>query len=249
MVVVCSMVGAVLVARVSGHPAIELVDAVWNHIGGKKNYEKCRFIEFTFQVVDGGKVATTRKHKWDRYEENYVVEYTDRKTGDEYKVYLNIDTRDGVAFKNGSKVTGPESADLLKHAYAIFCNDTFWLLAPTKLQAPGARVQYVGHTGEKESDGSEGEFVVIHLWFEGNVGVTPGDQYWLNITHDGRIDSWRYVLQDGTKGEWQWVDEKDCGMGIILSTRKVSGDRAITFPDVKFSADADPSLFVPPAGS
>lgn len=244
---VCAGLAAFLVGTAVAHPAVEVVDLIWDHIGGKENFEKCRYIEFTWQSETDGQIKRTRKHTWDRYEGDYVVEFTDA-SGDAYTVYMNVETLEGVALKNGSKLSAEENAAWVETAYEIFCNDTYWLLSPTKLQDPGARIQFVGHAGEKDADGSEGEFIVLHLWFEDNVGVTPGDEYWFNITHEGVIASWRYVLEDGEKNQWEWTDERDCGMGMLLSTRKVSGNRAITFPEVKFSETIDRSVFTPPGG-
>jgi len=235
----------------SAHPAIEIVDLIWEYLGGRENYAKCRYLEFTFASEQDGDIRYSRKHTWDRYEGNYVVEFKDRKTDDDYKVYFNVDTKRGVAFQNGSAVDEARNAELIEKGYALFINDTYWLLMPTKLNDPGAKVQFVGHAGEVEAHGSEGEFVVLHLWFKKGAGLTPGDNYWIYVTHDGAIVRWRYELEGGTKGDWEWKDEKDCGMGIILSTRKESEDgaRAIVFPEVKFSETLDSSVFEPPPGS
>jgi len=243
--VVNIFVGLILASASSGHPAIEVVDSIWKHLGGKARWEKCRYLEFTWTSELDNQVRATRKHTWDRYNGDYVLEFTGG--DDTFKVFFNIDSKEGVGFKNGSKLTGEAHAQIMDRSYAIFCNDTYWLLAPTKLEDPGIRIQYIGHTGERDADGSEGEFIVLHAWFEENVGVTPGDEYWFHVTHDGLVAGWRYRLEGGSEGEWEWVDEKECGMGITLSTRKVSGNRAIAFPSVKLSDTIDRSVFDPPS--
>jgi hypothetical protein len=251
-VLILSIFLALAVPRISdGHPAYQMVDLVWEHLGGRAAYAKARFVEFTFAVEKKGEIKMSRKHAWDRYTGDYVLEFTDSKTNEPWKVIFNIDTKKGVALKNGAGVSPEENAKVVERAYGMFCNDTYWLLAPAKLEDPGAKIQFVGHAGKPEADGSEGEFVVLHLFFAQKVGVTPGDQYWLNVTHQGQIVSWRYLLEGGSEGEWQWVDEQDCGMGITLSMRKVSkdGESAIVFPHVRLSDTMDRARFQRPSGS
>jgi hypothetical protein len=228
-----------------GHPATVVLDLIWEHVGSKSQYEKVRYIEFTWAAEEDGETKTTRKHTWDRYEGDYVLEFTDAKTGDGYKVYFNVDSKKGVALRNGEAVDEAENQELVDRAYAMFINDTYWLLVPTKLEDFGARVQFVGHAGKPEAHGSEGEFIVLHLFFVKDVGLTPGDEYWLYVRHSGQIAKWRYVLESGREGEWDWSDEKDCGMGIVLATRKVSteANRAIVFPHVKLSETMDRGVF------
>lgn len=233
------------------HPAWQIVDLIWEYLGGRDTFARARYVEFTFAVENKGEIKGSRQHTWDRYSGDYVLEFKDSKTSDEWKIFFNIDTRKGVALKNGGGVTEEENTQALERAYRIFCNDTYWLLAPTKLQDPGARIQYIGHAGKVEAEGSEGEFVVIYLFFDQKVGVTPGDKYWFNVRHSGQIASWRYLLESGEEESWDWTDEKDCGMGIKLSTRKVSkdGETAIVFPNVKLSETMDRARFQPPSGS
>jgi hypothetical protein len=110
---------------------------------------------------------------------------------------------------------------------------------------------HTGHgQGDEGAEDVEETLVVLHLWFQKEVGLTPRDEYWLYVTHDGAIVGWRYVLQDGDEGEWEWMDEKDCGMGIKLPTKRISADgsRAIVFPNVKFSDTMDRGVFQPSPG-
>jgi hypothetical protein len=274
---------ALFPAAAWSHPAYQVVDWIWQHLGGQDAYEKCRYVEFTWTYEHEGDAKAARSHTWDRYEGDYVLEFTDSRTNDEYKVYFNVNTRTGVAVKNGTAVGEDENAQLVERAYSMFANDTYWLLLPMKLRDPGARLQYVGHaskTGDRDiqepaprywvnltkeeeveahkerlqkSEKGTGDLhtlVVLHLWFFREVGLTPGDKYWLYVTHDGAIVGWRYVLEGGDEGEWEWTDEKDCGMGITLPTKKVSADgsKTVVFPDVKFRETMDRTVFQPSPG-
>ncbi len=266
-----------------GHPAYEVVDAIWYHLGGKEAYEKCRYLEFVWTYEHEGDVKATRSHTWDRYEGDYVLEFTDSKTHDTYKVYFNVNSRKGVAFKNGAAVGEDETAQVLERAYSMFINDTYWLLLPTKLNDPGVRLQFIGHArkaGErdieepsapswidvtdeeavrehnervKQGSGIEDPqslLIVLHLWFSKKVGLTPGDEYWLYVTHDGAVVGWRYVLEGGDEGEWVWTEETDCGMGITLPTKRNSADGSgvVVFPNVTFSETMDRGVFEPSPG-
>jgi hypothetical protein len=263
-------------AVASAHPATIVIDLVWKHLGGKEQYKKVRYVEFTWASKSDGKAGNERKHLWDRYTGDYVLELTDSESGDELEIYFNIETKQGVVVRNGSIVEGEDAEKMIERAYGTFINDTYWLLVPTKLEDYGARVQFIGHEGlpeelewhrmsdderrawareqkhvvsgddhNHEVDEHKDAAIVLHLWFEGEVGLTPGDEYWLYITHEGEILRWEYKLQGGHEGSWVWSDPTDCGMGMTFSTRRVhvDGNREIYFPTVKFTDEMDRSAF------
>ena len=258
--------GAALVAR--SHPAVVVVDLIWKHIGGKDNFARARYVSFTWAYEQDGKIAFSREHAWDRYTGYYDIKFKDPDNGDDIEVQFDVDTREGVALRNGTIVEGDAAAELLETAYRAFINDTYWLLAPAKLGDYGVRLQYAGHEidGEIVLDLEEphahqpGEHhdhserpepdpnapehaIVLHVSFD-KVGLTPGDEYWFHVSHEGQVLRWQYKLQSGREGDFDWVDEKDVGMGIILSTRKVSrtSQMAVVFPQVHIAAEV-------PAGS
>ena len=249
-VVACATLIVLLAATSFAHPAIHIVDNIWKHVGSREAFEQCRYMEFTWAVEKDGEIIRSRKHTWDRYGGDYVLEFTDADSGENIKVYFNTDSQSGTALKDGAAVDAEENARLLERAYAMYINDSYWLLMPTKLTDPGAKIQFVGHAGKMEADGSEGEFMVIHLFFDKKVGLTPGDEYWVYVTHDGVVARWDFKLEDGSEGEYEWLEEKDCGMGIVLSTRKqrMDGSAAIVFPNVRFSDTMDHVVFEAPGG-
>lgn len=234
--------------QASGHPAKEVVDLIWKHMGGKSVYEKARFVRFTWASEREGSIQTERHHVWDRYTGDYVFEMVESKTGDTLKVLFNVETREGIALRNGEPVADEENGALVERAYGAFINDTYWLLAPTKLEDYGARLTYVGHEGEDEEEGSH--LIILYLFFDKDVGLTPGDKYWFYVDHHGQIARWRYRLQGGQEGEWVWSEERDCGMGLTLATRKTSldGTRAIVFPEVVLTDQMDTAIFRYPPG-
>lgn len=94
-------------------------------------------------------------------------------------------------------------------AWHAFVNDSFWLWAPAKLSDRGVTL----------SSPTPGQLEVTY----GNVGVTPGDRYRLYLDGTGRVSRWSYVLGNGRKGDWRWLDYKRFG-SLLLSLRRVSKD-------------------------
>jgi len=264
----------IMTGMAAAHPAPMVIDWVWAYSGGKDAYEKARYLEFTWASEKDGTIVKSREHMWDRYTGDYVLKMKDRKTGDDLAMYFNVDTKKGTAYRNGEVEEGAAGMELVELAYAVFINDTYWLLAPLKLQDYGTRVVTLGHSDlehihefdainhrvdqRKDDEGHthdpkvpehdpEKDYVAIRVFFAKPVGLTPGDQYWLYLTHDGQVVKWDYKLEDGTEGTWMWSEDKDCGMGLTLATRKESpdGTRAIVFPNVRFSENMDQTAFKP----
>ena len=232
---------ALLIPKLSAsHPPHVMVDSVWSHLGGRETFEKARYVRFTWAYEQEGTIVVSRDHTWDRYQGAYVLAMKDRKTGDAIKVFFNVDTKKGTALRNGTPLEGKEADEVLERAYGVFINDTYWLLAPTKLEDYGARLRFDTH----EEVESFGELPVLHLSFD-NVGLTPGDQYWLYTTNDGQVVKWRYKLEGGSEGEYLWQDERDCGMGLRFCSRKASldGKKAIVFPVIEFMETMDRAVF------
>jgi hypothetical protein len=213
-------------------------------MGGEKAWAKARQFQFDFVVERDGKKAASRSHAWDRYTGDYRVSGTD-KTGAPFTVYFNANTKDGKAFVNRKPAEGVEQAALLKSAYGMFINDTYWLLAPWKIFDPGVHLAYAG---EKPCpDG--GVCDVLKLSFE-DVGLTPRDVYWLYVTRDGRkMVQWQFVLNGSSDPPTTvaWKDWRPFG-GILLATEKPMMERpaVIRFENLSVSPTRDDGLFKAP---
>lgn len=229
-----------LAAGLSAQDVNSTVQNIWQHIGGKENFEAARYLEFTFRVEREGKVLVEREHLWDRYTGNYVCTIPKPKSDETVTVYLNVDTQKGTAFDNGAALTGDDNEQWVKKAYGSYINDSYWLIVPAKLEDKGLDLRL-----DKKRT-AESRKTVLSLGFD-NVGLTPGDIYWLYVNDEGRIERWQFKLQGGREGEFEWLDEKDCGEGVVLPTRKVSADgkTTISFPHVKFSKTMDTKRFQP----
>jgi hypothetical protein len=95
-------------------------------------------------------------------------------------------------------------------AWAWWINDSYWLLAPSKVMDPGVL----------RSVDAEGRLV---LQFDG-VGLTPGDRYTMQVDPvTGLVTGWRFTLQDGRQGDFTWSDPSQVGL-LRVATRKAAAD-------------------------
>ena len=178
-------------------------------------WESARYLAFSFNVERGGNVAVSFPQRWDRFTGDYRV--SGKREGQDVVVVMNVNKRQGRAWRNGEEVSDP--ADLLKWGYGRFINDTYWLLMGLKSFDPGVSRVY---EGERTNDCGE-VYDVVRFSFE-NVGLTPGDVYWMWVNRDtGLVDEWHMKLQ-GSKAEDPpsvvlFRDYRRIG-GLLISTRR-----------------------------
>lgn len=179
-------------------------------------WEKARYIAFTFNVERDGKTVASFPQRWDRYTGDYRVSGTDQ-SGANFVISMNVNTKQGKAWKNGALVADP--AEMLTTGYRRFINDTYWLLMPLKAMDPGVHREYAG----AKNDDCGNTWDVVRLSFD-SVGLTPGDQYWMWVNRNtDLVDQWHMKLQSA-KPEDQPVpidfrDYRRIG-GLLLSTRR-----------------------------
>lgn len=102
----------------------------------------------------------------------------------------------GIAYVSNKEVSGEGREALIQTAWSHFCNDAFWLNAPTKAFDPGTSRSIV-----KNEDGSKSLMVKYS-----SGGVTPGDTYLWHLDKNGRPISWQmwtFIPIDGLKVSWQ----------------------------------------------
>jgi hypothetical protein len=163
--------------------------------------------------------------------------------GADVLVIMNVNTKQGKAWKNGAEVADP--AELLKFGYGRFINDTFWLLMGFKSFDPGVTRTYEG----EKTNACGAKHDVVRFNFD-NVGLTPGDVYWMWVNKDsGLVDEWHMKLQ-GSKPE----DEPGVVLfhdyrrfnGLLISTRREMKGRNtnIRLDDIVVSSATPPGAFV-----
>ena len=202
--------------------AVAVVDEMVKAMGGQESWERARYLRFDWVVEVEGKTVAEVHHLWDRYEGRYRVEWTAR-DGKKLAVLFNLNTRAGHVWVDGQPASPEDEKKYLEAAYGRFINDSYWLLMPWKLKDSGVKLD---HAGETELDGQT--YDLVHVSF-GQVGLTPGDQYWAYINRQTHLmDRWAYFLQsfEGTPAlekadPWRWEKWEDVGGGLRLAREKL----------------------------
>lgn len=211
--------------------------------GGPEAWAALPYLRFDFGAENEEGRQVRRKHLWNRRTGDYRVEWT-AGADSQYVALFNVDSREGQVYRNGTALDSLENAEALQQAYRGFINDTYWLLAPTKMFDPGVQRTYVPDSADAGVD-------VVRLSFQ-DVGLTPGDQYWMYVDQQtGRLDRWDFVLQGGGEGRFRWTgyEPHPTAAGTLyVATRKEAVDRpsALLTDNVEMPAEVDESLFTDP---
>lgn len=231
--------------------AAAIADRVMQALGGAEAWNSTRYLRFDFAVDRGGKTVVSRSHTWDKSTGLYRLEAKTkpgperpRKEGAPYVALANVNTKEGSVYINGKRLEGEEAKQYLDMAYAIWVNDTYWLLMPYKMKDPGVVLAYDG----EEKKGNEAWDKVV-LTFD-NVGLTPKDKYWAYVNRaTGLVDKWEYILNGGPGPAipWVWKDWTRQGT-ILLASDRVSqqDDTRIHFPVLEAPASVPDRVFTSP---
>ena len=219
---------------------------VYDEFGGPSAWASLRYLRFDF----GGGTDSVRNvrahHLWDRMTGRYRVEMPVSEDS-VYVALFNVNTKEGDVYLNGAPVDSTQKDELMSRAYQRFINDSYWLLMPVKMFDPGVTRTYV-------ADSSGGDMEVIRLSFA-DVGLTPGDQYWVYVDKEsGRVDHWAFRLQshppDHVPQPIQWTAYKTLqapGGEILVAERKVRSNGSVTYTDsVAAPAEVDDAAFTDP---
>jgi hypothetical protein len=203
---------------------------------GIEAWQNTRGVRFVF--------AGFRLHHWDKFTGDHRIDGRNR-DGETFVVIQNLNTREGVALRNGQPAEGEELAELLETGYSAWINDTYWLLFQFKLRDPGVNLTYDGEemVGDQVYD-------KLHLTFE-NVGLTPGDAYWAYVHRDTRrIDRWAFHLEsfeeDQEPSVWDWTDYADYNGVQLSSTRTLLGsdpERQLTLTNIELMEAMPEGIF------
>jgi hypothetical protein len=115
-----------------------IADEMMTALGGRENWDRARFLRFTF-VRQGRRLNLT----WDRETSRYRLEALND-AGVPYVVVMNVATRQGRAVLDGRPLEARELSEYLTLAMRIWAGETYWLLCPYKLRDPGAILTYDG---------------------------------------------------------------------------------------------------------
>ncbi len=153
---------------------------------GLDAWAETRAVRFTF--------AGRNEHLWDRDRGLSRVSWGN------VVVYQRLDRRVGRAFRNDREVHGKARERLVKKAWELHINDTFWLQPFANLDDDGVTKSIV------DLSGTRGLFVEY-----AKGGVTPGDAYWWELGPENqRPVAWRMWVRvipiGGIRVTWDgWV--------------------------------------------
>ncbi|MDP9191902.1 MAG: hypothetical protein M3P06_09405 [Acidobacteriota bacterium] len=212
---IAAVLSVCIVSAASAQPTADAVAQRAIDVLAGPAWNDARYFAFTFSVEREGKVVSSYPQRWDRFTGDYRLSGKNRE-GEDVLVVMNVNTKEGKAWKNGQPVADPK--DLLTFAYRRFINDTYWLLMGFKSFDPGVSREYAG---EKSDAGNA--YDVVRLSFD-KVGLTPGDVYWMWVNRKtGLVDQWHMKLE-GSKPEDEpgvliFHDYQRFG-GLQISTRR-----------------------------
>ena len=227
----------------------ELADAAdslaWRAAQYAGPIENVPALGFRFAVEADGAVRAERSHFWDRQGGRYRVDWTQADTAwvAVFEPGTYAEQPGGKVFANGQALAdSARTRAALDRGYRMFANDTYWLLAPAKLFDGGVNRALA-------PDSSDAQHEALQLTF-GNVGLTPGDTYWLFIDREtGRLNGWSFILEGSdatTASRIGWADYQTQAIGqdtVRLSTAKLAGGRRILTDALRFPVRLRPVAF------
>lgn len=223
----------------------EIIDKVWNGIGGRAKWEETRYIRFTFSKEQDTLELDRREHIWDRYTGFYRIDF-DQQDGKHQTILFNVNTKEGKAYIDTNELNDSISIKYLERAYSYFINDTYPLLLPAKLDDPGVIASALPDTVINSKN-----CYVLHLAFADGIGLTPRDQYWVFIDQaNGHIIRWKFLLQDTEEPEEaNWEPYINTGELQLSNEKTEINDKfSIKYPVIETSKSIDESLFKAPNG-
>jgi hypothetical protein len=207
-------VSVVPVATENQAPEAEvLTDKMFTALN-KQAWDQTGWIKWTFKD----------KHHfiWDRSREMVLVKWDDK------EVTLNLKDQSGKVMENGKEVTGDAATAHRKSAWSMFCNDSFWLIAPYKARDKGTERSVVAL-----ENGGRGLMV---KYTDG--GVTPGDSYLWTLDEAGtplNYQMWVKIIPiGGLKSTWEQWTTLPTGAKIATSHKLPTIDLTITGLDAGF---------------
>ena len=200
----------------SDKKATEVADLVMKAMGGRKAWDQTRYLTWNF--------FGSRKHIWDKKKGLVRIEGV----RDKSVAIIDINKETGIIYRNGEKVTQPDSlTKYIKIAKGQWINDSYWLVMPFKLKDSGVTLQYVGESKTlKEEDA-----YLLSLTFK-EVGNTPQNKYHVWVTKsDNLVKQWAYFQKaDNEKPGFTlpWENYQKAGKILLSGDR---GERKLT--DIK----------------
>lgn len=177
-----------------GIQAERLTDKIQKAIN-QKAWDSTAAISFTFMG--------NHHYLWDKKNNLVLVQWSTN------KVFYNNQTLEGIAYKDGAKLSGATKIDAIATANKYFNNDSFWLIAPFKLRDSGTTRSLV------MQDNHEALMVTYN-----SGGSTPGDSYVWILDDNYVPTAWRMWVSILPVGgfETSWENYVSFPSGLKIAT-------------------------------
>jgi len=212
-------------AKGSDEKAVTIATDVMNALGGEANWAKAKEIIWTQVVIVDGVTKNLVEHSWDRWNARHqYVRYDD--TGTAGKTAHDLFGDYAFGYRGTEKALKAELPAMVKEADTRFYMDSYPLVLPFKLKDPGVHLKYVEERPDEGSTaGSPMKFDVIKVTFDGNVGPSSGDAYYVVVdkaTHLPTIvEKVAAGKADDVRSGYRLSEWKDSG-GLKFATRRLT---------------------------
>ncbi|PKV66987.1 hypothetical protein [Pontibacter ramchanderi] len=217
-------------AQSPGDKAQGIAQQVLENMGGEKGWNDTRYLAWTFNK---------QYQVWDKHQNRFRWEQ------DSLVAIINTDTKDGKVYVAGQELQDlEEKQKLLERAYALWINNSYWLVMPFKLQDEGVTLRYVGE--EQTLEGAPAD--VLEMTFA-QVGLTPQNKYKLWVDQEqGLITQWAF-FRNAEDAEptftRRWSDYKDYG-NIKLASDRSNAQGEFKLTDIATPGEVPDSVFNSP---
>ncbi|SFG74441.1 hypothetical protein [Pontibacter chinhatensis] len=203
---------------------------VIDNMGGEKGWNDTRYLAWTFN--DQYQVWDKQQHRF-RWEMDSLV------------AVISTDTKDGKVYVAGRELQeGEEKQKLLERAYALWINNSYWLVMPFKLLDPGVNLTYLGEG--KTMDGAPAD--ILEMTFN-EVGLTPQNKYHVWVDKEqGLVTQWAFYrnYNDAEPSfTRRWSDYRDYG-SIKLASDRSNPESDFKLPHIAAPAKVPDEVFNSP---
>lgn len=192
-----------------GERVEQLADKMLEAIGAD-HWENIPIVAWSF--------SGAQHYVWDKQHHVSQVKW------DDYEVVINLNDQSGEARKKGESLSGDDAERAMEKAWKYWCNDSFWLNAPSKIRDPGTR-RYLTKL-DNTRDG-------ILVEYSGG-GVTPGDAYLWELDDNYLPKSFKMWVSiipiGGVEATWESWENVD---GAMISTLHKVGPLPIKITNLK----------------
>jgi hypothetical protein len=193
--------------------------------GGEANWAKAKEIVWTQIVVVDGIATNIVQHSWDRWNARHQYIAYDAE-GNEGKTSHDLFGEYAFAYRGKTEAIKAELPAMVKEASTRFYMDSYPFVLPFKLKDPGVHLKYVEERPEEGSaQGSPMKYDVIKVTFDGNVGPTSGDAYYVVVdkaTHlPSIVEKVAAGKADDVRTGHRLSEWKDAG-GLKFATRRLT---------------------------